>query len=276
MNSEQSSISTDDCSLFTAYLLCLSATYLLNQLNHHFYSDHALAFAERRRTLQPGAQRIVARIPSGARVLDVGCGDGKVWPALGGRAALYCGVDGSEELLQKAEARIQNSEIRSQTSEDNSLTSNPPIFFHADLTDPAWANLLPPEPFTHILAFAVLHHIPGYATRLRLIRELAARLAPGGVCVMSNWQFTRRAKLREHIRPWSTLNLTAAEVEPGDYLLAWERKGKPGLRYVHLLDEAEAQRLAADAGLLITEIFQADGVTHDLTDYVEMRRKDEG
>lgn len=35
--------------------------------------------------------------------------------------------------------------------------------------------------------------------------------------------------------------------EPGDYLLDWKRGGQ-GLRYCHLVDEAEVERLAAGSG----------------------------
>lgn len=87
---------------------------------------------------------------------------------------------------------------------------------------------------------------------------------------MSNWQFTRSERLKTRIVPWSALGLDAGDVEAGDYLLSWERNGKRGLRYVHVLDEAEARRMAAVAGLSVTEVFRSDGVTGDLADYVTM------
>ena len=47
-------------------------------------------------------------------------------------------------------------------------------------------------------------------------------------------------------------------LEPGDYLLNWKREGR-GLRYCHLVDEAEVERLAAESGLRVRETFRAGG-----------------
>jgi hypothetical protein len=122
------------------------------------------------------------------------------------------------------------------------------------------------------LAFSVFHHLPGFDARAQLLHTLAERLAAGGVCAMSNWQFTRSTRLRRRVVPWSELELTAVDVEPGDYLLSWERRGRRGLRYVHLLDEVEARGLATAAGLRVIEVFQSDGVSGDLADYVLLRK----
>ncbi len=85
---------------------------------------------------------------------------------------------------------------------------------------------------------------------------------------MSNWQFLRSPKLRQRVVPWNTLGITEAEVEQGDYLLSWERGGRRGVRYVHVLDEDEVRRLAGQAGLQILEVFSADGLSGDLAEYV--------
>jgi len=46
--------------------------------------------------------------------------------------------------------------------------------------------------------------------------------------------------------------------EPGDYLLNWKRESR-GLRYCHLVDEAEMEQLAAESGLAVRETFRAGG-----------------
>ena len=50
----------------------------------------------------------------------------------------------------------------------------------------------------------------------------------------------------------------------------WQRNGY-GVRYVHLIDEAETHQLADHAGLQIDELFFADGHTDDLTLYAILR-----
>jgi hypothetical protein len=70
------------------------------------------------------------------------------------------------------------------------------------------------------------------------------------------------------------LNLSGSAVEPGDYLITWERHRRRGLRYVHLLDEAEARQLAEAARLDVVEVFHSDGVSNDLADYVIMHKSE--
>src|SRR3990172_2065173 len=82
----------------------LTTARKLADLNRRFYEDHAIAFAHRRATPQRGVRRILAMIPGGATVLELGCGDGKAAQALaaGSQIAAYLGLDLSPALLERA------------------------------------------------------------------------------------------------------------------------------------------------------------------------------
>jgi SAM-dependent methyltransferase len=253
----------------------LTTAQRLADLNRRFYTEHAAAFADARPRLAPGVKRSLGLIPVGARVLELGCGDGKVgrWLAANANVSAYLGLDASEAMLERA--RRVTSGRGQVAGNDFSLAAFrlPLSFALADLTDPDWPHLLPSHPFDWILAFAVFHHLPGFDTRTQILCTLAEHLVPGGTFVMSNWQFTRSQRLKRRIVSWPALNLAETDVEPNDYLLAWERGGKRGLRYVHLLDEAEARRMADAAGLRLAGVFHADGVTGDLADYAQMVKR---
>ncbi|MCC6188403.1 MAG: class I SAM-dependent methyltransferase [Anaerolineales bacterium] len=249
----------------------LSTVQRLAELNRQFYVEQAENFADSRPRLAPGVERVLAQITadqslqalSRRRVLEVGCGDGKAGRALArAGVGVYVGVDSSPALLERARRYCQ------QLEPANSAAIN---FILGDLLDADWTRGLPPEPSDWILAFSVFHHLPSQAARSAVLCALAGRLASGGTLAMSNWQFTRSARLGERIRGWPALGLTEADVEPGDYVLDWERKGTRGLRYVHLLDEAEARALAEAAGLRVVAVFRADGLSGDLADYVLMQ-----
>ena len=230
----------------------------LLELNRAFYDAHAEDFADSRPRLAAGMVQTLTQIAPGARVLEVGCGDGKVgrWLMRHARPAAYLGLDFSEGMLSRARRySIEWPELH---------------FASADLTDPDWPRALPPHPFDWALMFATLQHIPGDEARASVVRALAQCLAPGGTLVMSNWQFTRSARLRQRIRAWESIGLSAAEVDDNDYLLTWERKGRHGLRYVHVVETHEAERWAAEAGLTIVEVFQSDGGSGALSEYVRM------
>ena len=255
----------------------LSTVRLLADLNRRFYEAHAENFADARPRPQPGVRRIIDRIEPGARVLEVGCGDGKVARAL--PSVQYTGLDQSAALLERAARYMRKGhetgdadDRRPLPATDDERLKPSVVFVQADLLSPTLPTRLPATHFDWVLAFAVFHHLPSQAVRQEVLQQLVQRLAPGGQFVMSNWQFHTSARLLGRQAPWSTLDLTPEDVEPGDALLAWERKGRRGLRYVHALDTAEAHRLAEAAGLEVTEVFHADGVTQALAEYVVARR----
>jgi very-short-patch-repair endonuclease/SAM-dependent methyltransferase len=139
-------------------------------------------------------------------------------------------------------------------------------FLLSDLSSPTWDAALPAHPFDAILAFAVLHHLPGADLRLRLMQQVRQRLTPGGRFIHSEWQFHHSPRLAGHILPWETIGLARADVDPGDTLLDW-RQGGRGLRYVHLFNEAELSLLALSSGFALQDSFYSDGRSGDLALY---------
>ena len=111
-------------------------------------------------------------------------------------------------------------------------------FLQADLSSPGWDEALQRRTFSFVLAFAVLHHLPGQALRRRLLSTVRARLPGGGRLIHSEWQFLHSPRLRARLQPWETIGLAADQVDEGDYLLDW-RAGGSGLRYAHHFSEAE-------------------------------------
>jgi SAM-dependent methyltransferase len=224
---------------------------ILSELNQRFYREFAEAFSTSRARTEPGIERILSRIAPGQRVLDLGCGPGRL-AALLPSTASYVGVDYAPEILDVARARLETQ-------------ATPTRFIQADLVTDAWESDVP-APFDWIILRAVLHHIPGYDNRLDIVRRAARVLAPQGRILLANWQFLKIERLRRRLLPWETIDLTDEDVESGDYLLDWRRQGR-ALRYVHLVDEAETLKLITDAGLQVEDLYYADGHTDDLTLY---------
>jgi SAM-dependent methyltransferase len=221
-------------------------------LNRRFYTALAAPFAASRPAGDPALAIILPHIPERARVLDVGCGNGRLGVLLARErpGVAYVGVDASPELL--AAARREAAALAPGA-----------VIVPADVARPGWTEALPAGPFDCAVVLAVLHHIPSFELRARVLRDIGAVLAPAGRLILSTWQFLVHARTRRKVVPWAEAGIAEAELEPGDYLLDWKRGGR-GLRYVHLLDEAELQRLAAASGLRVVETFRAGGREGDL------------
>ena len=224
----------------------------LIELNRQFYQTFAGPFSATRQRLQPGVLRILERLPLDADILDLGCGNGELWRALdrAGLRGRYVGLDFSPRLLSIA-------------SSQQLETSGRASFLIADLAEPGWDVHLPVASFDFILAFAVLHHLPGRELHRQVLARIHSRLAPGGLFILSVWQFLNSPRLAARIQPWERIGLNPEQVDPGDYLLDW-RQGGSGLRYVHQFDSVELKGLARASGFNVLEEFRSDGANGHL------------
>lgn len=103
--------------------------------------------------------RLVTRLPEGARVVELGCGNGTTETRLLAERFELTGVDLSVEQLRRARERVSRA-----------------TFVHADLTDVTFAE----SSLDAVCAFYVLNHVPR-----ELLPELFERvrswLRPGGL-----------------------------------------------------------------------------------------------
>jgi tRNA (uracil-5-)-methyltransferase TRM9 len=221
----------------------------LLDLNRQFYQTFALQFSATRQRLQPGVRQILEKLSTSNRILDLGCGNGELARALagGGQRGLYVGIDFSPDMISEA-----NRRAGAQALEFNRQ------FIQADLAAPDWDAALPGSAYDHVLAFAVLHHLPGAELRLQTLRKVRRLLSSEGRFIHSEWQFLNSPRLSARIQPWEAIKMETSMVDPGDYLLDW-RHGGSGLRYVHLFDPDELADLAKKTGFQIMETFLSDG-----------------
>lgn len=221
----------------------------LVDLNARFYDRLADPFSTSRAAPQPGYERLLPYVPQEALVdvLDVGCGNGRFGRFLlaGGRSINYTGVDFSERLMSTG-GNVPGRRIRCDLSLPGALSG--------------------PDTYDLIACLSTLQHIPGRANRERLMRDMHAHLRPNGRLILANWQFLDSPRQRRKLRPWADIGLPESQIEPGDYLLSWQRGGT-GLRYVALIDEAATRMLANAAYFRIIDQFRSDGREGDLNLY---------
>jgi SAM-dependent methyltransferase len=242
-----------------------TATRLL-ALNRAFYASFARPFADSRPVRDPALLDILPYIPERARVLDVGCGNGRLAALLDEErpGVIYAGIDAVPELIELAGERADQ------------LVHISAEFHVVDVTEAGWAEVLgavieEPLKFDCAVALAVLHHIPGFDLRAQVLGEVAGLLAPGGSLVLSTWQFLDSPRMRRKIVDWTEAGIPAKAVDLGDYLLDWKREGL-GLRYCHLVDKTEVRHLALRAGFRLRDTFRAGGREGDLSLFAILER----
>lgn len=218
----------------------------LRAVNQAFYRGSAAAFSDTRSRPWAGWEALLDRFERPISVLDLGCGNGRFLDALIARnlAADYLGVDTSAPLLDIARRRHPKAR-----------------FLQADAT-----NLSPPQNFDLAVAFGLLHHLPGHTERRRFFEHLP-RLATRAAVTF--WRFADKPRFSRLMRPWSEIDLSPKDVEPGDHLLSFEGEG---LRYCHHAGDAEIDALVAASGMREATRWYADGASSDLNLYVLLER----
>ncbi len=242
---------------------------LLLALNRDFYATVAEPFNVTRLAWLSGTLTLLERLPHGSperpvTIVDIGCGNGRFACMLDHRAiqAIYTGVDANAQLLAAARtntAGLGQTRLR---------------FVQVDISQSGWTQRLdvPSGGFDVVVCLATLQHMPGYALRLQVMRDLAGLTATDGLLGVSAWQFLTSDRFVTKQIDWCEIGLAANAVEPGDALLPW-RQGRYAVRYVHQVDAAEMARLADAAGLDVVEMFRADGKEGNLNLYAVLRHR---
>jgi len=228
-------------------------------VNNEFYERFGGSFSGTRFGPQPGWDRIIHYFPKRGSVLDLGCGNGRLALFLDDHVekVRYVGLERSGTLLEIA--REKTRDLRHVTTE----------FFEMDLSAAKWRRAS--GYFDVVTALAVLHHMPGFQSRAAFVYAAGQCMNPKGFLILSNWRFMHSPRMQRKLVPWQAIGLSEDDVEESDYLLDWKKDGC-GYRYVHQLDEAEVEALAANAGLEVVMQFVADGREGDLSLYSVLKR----
>ena len=164
------------------------------------------------------------------KVLDLGCGNGRLLEALKEKKIEYIGADNSSELLRIAKEKY------------------PEVNFQ--LTD-GLAFPFQDNTFDIIYCIAVLHHIPSQKLRTEFLQEAKRVLKPGGLLVATVWKLAQKQSIKL-IFKFSFLKLIGRnKMDFGDVLVPWQNTYQ---RYVHLFTQRGLPRLFKRAGFQVERV----------------------
>ena len=144
----------------------------------------------KRGVLWPGATRFLQQLPKGSIVADVGCGDGKYFPAIWETGSYVIGTDISEPLLQTSIGACANADDSSNGGPQNrqvssikmGLNSRPAVAVADCMHIP-----LRSKSCDAAICIAVMHHLSTSPRRIRCLEELSRIVKKGGMINIQAW-----------------------------------------------------------------------------------------
>jgi alkylated DNA repair protein alkB family protein 8 len=171
------------------------------------YERIAPHFSATRFAVWPAVRRFLTSLPTGAVVVDAGCGNGKYLApgAAGGTHLALVGTDAARGLLRLA-ARAGGDGCLAQAD----AAALPLRSGCADA----------------VICIAVLHHLSSEARRLAALSELARCLRPGGRALVTVWAL-EQAEPERTLRKWEPIGGGSTTDEAGgahpnrEYFVPW-------------------------------------------------------
>ena len=192
--------------------------------NKSVYNTIATAFSSTRQYLWNDLKPLARFLPQEGTLLDIGCGNGRLYQMVRNSQVKYIGIDQSEELIAIAKKQFKDGRFIVQEMSRMSLPA-------------ATADV--------IFSIAAFHHLPSKALRLQGLREMKRLLKPGGRIVMLNWNL-----YSDYARDkgW-------AVDEHGGFWVPWKTATGDivGSRYYHGFLLEELHDLADEGGFVIEE-----------------------
>lgn len=203
------------------------AEYLLKKIK----DDYNLIAEEwsRLKIEPPEVMKVLAKYTfEGEKVLDLGCGNGRLFEVFEDKKIDYFGVDISEKMIEIAKKKYPQGNF--QVADALNLP-------------------FPENYFDKVYSIAVLHHIPSNEFRIQFFREVKRVLKPGGFLILSVWNLNpvNMLLIGEWKRFFGFLKATILKIlgrsklDFKDFYIPWRGIC---LRYIHWFTRNELKKLA--------------------------------
>jgi ubiquinone/menaquinone biosynthesis C-methylase UbiE len=170
------------------------------------------------------------------KILDIGCGNGRLYEAIKDKKIEYAGIDNSEQLIEKAREKHQSV-----------------VFQIAD------ALSLPFEDgkFDHVFMMAVLPHIPSPELQLGALKNAYRILKPGGYLFITCWNLWQPKILWKNFKNRIKNPRLYRGLGWQDFLITWRNSQRNILsqRFYHAFTKKELNKILEKAGFKVEQIY---------------------
>lgn len=227
------------------------AQYLIEKTRAD-YDAIAGEFDRTRAYCWEGLERFASYAREGDRVLDFGCGNGRLARLFHGKNIFYIGADQSGGLI----ARAREKYAEEKGSIEFVLLTDDVLPF-------------PDASFDCVFSIAALHHIPSTQERERTLRELHRVLKPGGRLVITVWNLWQKKYRELIVRHMIKKLITGSPLDFFDVLIPWKTNSRETMaeRYYHCFTMWELMRRIRKSGFRVNERGYFGGATNRFNMY---------
>ena len=205
------------------------AKYLIEKTKDYF-DKNVDSFSGSRNRLWPEFEELKKYMKGGEKILDLGCGNGRLFELFKNRNVKYTGVDTSVEFIERAREKYGD------------------YFVVADAFNLPFSD----NSFDSIWAIAFFHHIPSKQLRLKILKEIKRVLKKDVKIIATCWNFYQLHYLRILLKFTFRKLFGLSRLDFKDVLLS--PKKLKIQRYYHAFTKKELKKLFQKAGFKIEEL----------------------
>jgi ubiquinone/menaquinone biosynthesis C-methylase UbiE len=170
------------------------------------------------------------------KILDFGCGNGRLLEILREKDVDYYGVDVSQELVNLAKERY-------------------PQFSSNIVKISGQAGLdFPNDFFDSVVSVAVFHHLPGKNFRLDIAKELFRITKPGGIVIVTVWNLWQKKYCKYIVKNILRKLVGLSRLDFLDCEIPFRNnRGETFKRFHHAYTKKDMAELFSNAGFKVTE-----------------------
>lgn len=167
-------------------------------------------------------------VKTGDKILDLGCGNGRLYEWLKNKRVEYIGVDQSKELIKIAEGRAIKQ-------------FNKPKFIVSDALN--LENKFSENSFDVIFSIAFLHHLPSEELRLKVLKDCFSFLKPNGFIIFTVWNLYQPRLIWKY------------KILRKNAFIPFKQKEKTIKRYYYVFNKRELIKLFEKTGFKIIDCY---------------------